>query len=131
MSSTVSSHPPGGLHREPEPMSARDRQKVRALGLTSATGLVIGSIVGTGVFTMPAVLAGAGRRYHKRPRRLSILTFRPPFPACQRIVDVSPCFPRVPRHGQGRDPLHRLTGHTSPAIRTPGSPWARTLLSRG
>src|SRR5690242_15414536 len=44
----------------PEPMSARDRQKVRALGLTSATGLVIGSIVGTGVFTMPAVLAGAG-----------------------------------------------------------------------
>jgi len=60
MSSTVSSHPPGGLHREPEPMSARDQQKVRALGLTSATGLVIGSIVGTGVFTMPAVLAGAG-----------------------------------------------------------------------
>ncbi|HTU74075.1 MAG TPA: amino acid permease [Trebonia sp.] len=30
------------------------------LGLTSATGLVIGSIVGTGVFAMPAVLAGAG-----------------------------------------------------------------------
>jgi basic amino acid/polyamine antiporter, APA family len=60
MSSAVSAHPPGGLHREPEPMSARDRQKVRALGLTSATGLVIGSIVGTGVFTMPAVLAGAG-----------------------------------------------------------------------
>jgi APA family basic amino acid/polyamine antiporter len=28
--------------------------------VTSATGLVIGSIVGTGVFTMPAVLAGAG-----------------------------------------------------------------------
>jgi len=28
--------------------------------LTSATGLVIGSIIGTGVFTMPAVLAGAG-----------------------------------------------------------------------
>jgi APA family basic amino acid/polyamine antiporter len=31
-----------------------------ALGVTSATGLVIGSIVGTGVFTMPAVMAGAG-----------------------------------------------------------------------
>ena len=30
------------------------------MGLTSATALVIGSIVGTGVFTMPAVLAGAG-----------------------------------------------------------------------
>jgi APA family basic amino acid/polyamine antiporter len=30
------------------------------LGLSSATALVIGSIIGTGVFTMPAVLAGAG-----------------------------------------------------------------------
>ncbi len=30
------------------------------LGLSSATALVIGSIVGTGVFTMPAVMAGAG-----------------------------------------------------------------------
>ncbi len=33
---------------------------MHALGLTSATGLVVGSIIGTGVFTMPAVLAGAG-----------------------------------------------------------------------
>src|SRR5437899_11209897 len=33
---------------------------VRALGLPSATALVIGSIIGTGVFTMPAVMAGAG-----------------------------------------------------------------------
>ena len=41
-------------------MSPRNQQKARALGLTSATGLVIGSIIGTGVFTMPAVLAGAG-----------------------------------------------------------------------
>jgi APA family basic amino acid/polyamine antiporter len=41
-------------------MSGKDQQKARALGLTSATGLVIGSIIGTGVFTMPAVLAGAG-----------------------------------------------------------------------
>ena len=41
-------------------LSARNREKAHALGLTSATGLVIGSIVGTGVFTMPAVLAGAG-----------------------------------------------------------------------
>lgn len=31
-----------------------------ALGLPSATALVVGSIIGTGVFTMPAVLAGAG-----------------------------------------------------------------------
>jgi APA family basic amino acid/polyamine antiporter len=43
-----------------QPMSSRDEQKAHTLGLTSATGLVVGSIVGTGVFTMPAVLAGAG-----------------------------------------------------------------------
>jgi APA family basic amino acid/polyamine antiporter len=41
-------------------LSPRNEQKAHAMGLTSATGLVIGSIVGTGVFTMPAVLAGAG-----------------------------------------------------------------------
>src|SRR5581483_8194304 len=35
-------------------------QRARALGLPSATALVIGSIIGTGVFTMPAVMAGAG-----------------------------------------------------------------------
>jgi APA family basic amino acid/polyamine antiporter len=32
----------------------------RSLGLPSATALVVGSIIGTGVFTMPAVMAGAG-----------------------------------------------------------------------
>ena len=42
------------------PLSPRNEAKARALGVPSATGLVIGSIVGTGVFTMPAVLAGAG-----------------------------------------------------------------------
>ncbi len=36
------------------------QQRARALGLPSATALVIGSIIGTGVFTMPAVMAGAG-----------------------------------------------------------------------
>ncbi len=41
-------------------LSPRNEAKARALGVSSATGLVIGSIVGTGVFTMPAVLAGAG-----------------------------------------------------------------------
>jgi APA family basic amino acid/polyamine antiporter len=41
-------------------MSSRNERKAHSLGLTSATGLVVGSIVGTGVFTMPAVLAGAG-----------------------------------------------------------------------
>jgi basic amino acid/polyamine antiporter, APA family len=34
--------------------------KPALLGMTSATALVIGSIIGTGVFTMPAVMAGAG-----------------------------------------------------------------------
>ena len=42
------------------PLSPRNESKAHSLGLTSATGLVIGSIVGTGVFTMPAVMAGAG-----------------------------------------------------------------------
>jgi APA family basic amino acid/polyamine antiporter len=34
--------------------------KTRSIGATSASGLVVGSIIGTGVFTLPAVLAGAG-----------------------------------------------------------------------
>ncbi len=60
MPSAVNADPPGGLHREPELTSAKDQQKARALGLTSATGLVTGTVIGAGVFTMPAVLAGAG-----------------------------------------------------------------------
>src|SRR3954462_15271216 len=40
--------------------SPLDRQ-AHALGLPSATALVVGSIIGTGVFTMPAVMAGAGK----------------------------------------------------------------------
>ena len=47
-------------HAPITPLSPRNEAKARALGVPSATGLVIGSIVGTGVFTMPAVLAGAG-----------------------------------------------------------------------
>ena len=42
-----------------EPTSSRHAEESR-LGLPSATALVLGSIVGTGVFTLPAVLAGAG-----------------------------------------------------------------------
>jgi basic amino acid/polyamine antiporter, APA family len=63
MSSATSARLPGGPHEEhgePEFASPKDQRKARTLGLTSATGLVIGSIIGTGVFTMPAVLAGAG-----------------------------------------------------------------------
>jgi amino acid transporter len=52
--------PRTGSGQEHEPAPTRAQQKAHALGLTSATGLVVGSIVGTGVFAMPAVLAGAG-----------------------------------------------------------------------
>ncbi len=45
--------------RAQSPTSAADH-RAKALGLPSSTALVIGSIVGTGVFTMPAVMAGAG-----------------------------------------------------------------------
>jgi len=46
MSSTVSADPPEGLHHKPDATSAPDKQKASALGLTSATGLVIGTIIG-------------------------------------------------------------------------------------
>lgn len=52
--------PPGPPQPPGRATSSRDHVKARTLGLSSATGLVLGSIVGTGVFTMPAVMAGAG-----------------------------------------------------------------------
>jgi basic amino acid/polyamine antiporter, APA family len=58
MSTDVGARPKGGPDQEPAP--TRTQQKARVLGLTSATGLVVGSVVGTGVFAMPAVLAQAG-----------------------------------------------------------------------
>jgi len=58
--SSTSDQPTGGLHSSDLPLSKRNSEKAHALGLTSATALVVGSIVGTGVFTMPAVMAGAG-----------------------------------------------------------------------
>ena len=48
--------PPGG---RPQAVPAAGPPE-RSIGLVSATGLVIGSIIGIGVFTMPAVLASAG-----------------------------------------------------------------------
>ena len=61
MSSTARAHPLWRPHHQPpQELSPRNQEKARALGLTSATGLVIGSIIGTGVFTMPALLASAG-----------------------------------------------------------------------
>jgi basic amino acid/polyamine antiporter, APA family len=48
--------PPGGQAQRPPD----DTGQAGGLNLVAATALVIGSIIGTGVFTMPAVLAGAG-----------------------------------------------------------------------
>ena len=58
MSTLTGPRTSGGQEHEPAP--TRAQQKAHALGLTSATGLVVGSVVGTGVFAMPAVLASAG-----------------------------------------------------------------------
>ena len=61
MSSAVSAHPlPGGPDDPARPELSRTELEARSIGVVSATGLVIGSIIGTGVFAMPAVLAGAG-----------------------------------------------------------------------
>ena len=49
--------PPGGP-AQPTPPASQGQSG--GLGLPSATALVVGSIIGTGVFTMPAVLAAAG-----------------------------------------------------------------------
>ena len=47
MSSAVSAHPPGGGRQPtPELMSVKDQEKAGALGLTSATGLVVGTVIG-------------------------------------------------------------------------------------
>ncbi len=54
--------------------SPRVQEKVRALGLTSATGLVVGSIVGTGDFTMPVVPA----TNHAAITRIRRMTNLPP-----------------------------------------------------
>ena len=54
--------PPSSDSRPDTPAAEPSRAAVQArtLGLPSATALVVGSIIGTGVFTMPAVMAGAG-----------------------------------------------------------------------
>src|ERR1700722_2792696 len=60
MSTATSGDAPGGRHPKPELTSVRDQQPAGVLGLTSATGLVIGTVIGAGVFTMAAGLASAG-----------------------------------------------------------------------
>ena len=49
---------PGG-QAQPMPSGARQEQ-AGGLSLPAATALVIGSIIGTGVFTLPAVMAAGG-----------------------------------------------------------------------
>src|SRR5271166_2484138 len=61
MSSAASAAPaPQPPDRPAQPAPSASQKQGGGLGLTSATGLVIGSIIGTGVFTMPAVMAAAG-----------------------------------------------------------------------
>jgi hypothetical protein len=53
------------------PPPPSDDVRARSLRLPSATALVIGSIIGTGVFTMPAVLgAGTLPALHERSTQL-------------------------------------------------------------
>jgi len=57
MSTTAGTRAPGGQAR---PAPPGGREQAGGLSLVSATALVIGSIIGTGVFTMPAVMAAGG-----------------------------------------------------------------------
>ena len=51
MSSAASAHPPGGGRQpRPELMPVQDQEKAGAPGLTSATSLVVGTVIGAGVF---------------------------------------------------------------------------------
>lgn len=56
MSSTAARLRPPGVQAQPTVPAGQGA----TLGLASATGLVMGTIVGVGVFTMPAVPASAG-----------------------------------------------------------------------
>ena len=62
MTATLNDHQIQQVDRTPTQGTADPVSTVRdgELGLGSSTALVVGSIIGTGVFTMPAVLAGAG-----------------------------------------------------------------------
>jgi APA family basic amino acid/polyamine antiporter len=59
MAVTVKHHRGDSRLTAASPESPMERE-AHKLGLPSATALVVGSIIGTGVFTMPAVMAGAG-----------------------------------------------------------------------
>jgi basic amino acid/polyamine antiporter, APA family len=63
MSSTAETRavpPPGGQEQPAQPAPSGGGGQAGGLSLVSAMALVIGSIIGTGVFTMPGVLAQAG-----------------------------------------------------------------------
>ena len=57
MSTTAGTRVPGGQAR---PAAPGGKKEAGGLSLVSATALVIGSIIGTGVFTMPTVMAAGG-----------------------------------------------------------------------
>ncbi len=56
MSAAVVGDPPSRTHGGPAP----DRPGERRFGLPTATALVVGSVIGTGVFALPSALAGFG-----------------------------------------------------------------------
>jgi Amino acid permease len=57
MSTTAGTRVPGG---QAQPAAPGGTKEAGGLSLVAATALVIGSIIGTGVFTMPAVMAAGG-----------------------------------------------------------------------
>jgi len=61
MTATLEPSPPQSATPPPaSPQPTGETPPPHLLGLGSSTALVVGSIIGTGVFTMPAVMAGAG-----------------------------------------------------------------------
>ena len=60
MTGTIERPPASPPGLSPPGTGGNGPRRPAELGLGSSTALVIGSIIGTGVFTMPAVMAGAG-----------------------------------------------------------------------
>jgi ornithine carbamoyltransferase len=90
-----------------QPAPPAGQHKSHGLGLTSATGLVIGSIIGTGVFTMPGVLAAAGTS--------SLIVL-----AGQARHRGHHCGRRRARPGPWRPTLHDLPRRTRCGVTPPG-----------
>ena len=118
-----------------KPMMDKHTQEAgfaRSLGLASATNIVIGSMIGSGIFIAPSLMAGyirtpgllvllwSGRRRHHHPRRPVLAELAVRFSPSRRAVCVSCARPirrlvgflfgwtHVPGHP---DRLHRRRGH--------------------